>query len=252
MALARNLGTGEGVRQAAIVSPCVNVCRLTPDNVCAGCGRTVSEIRNWRHLGWAQRLTVLGRVGARRLETGMDILPRDILGFWFSAEARSKWYAKDDAFDREIRTRFETAWSQAVAGDFAAWEESADGALALVILLDQFPRNMFRGTPQAFASDPLALAATRRALDKGFDTLFEPARRLFLYLPLEHDEDLASQRRCVALLEANGDDPQGLDYARRHLAIVERFGRFPHRNAILGRVSTPEERAFLEEPNSSF
>lgn len=132
----------------------------------------------------------------------------------------------------------------------AHWQATPLASLALVIVLDQFPRNMFRGTPQAFASDPLALAAARTSIDRGFDRSFSKVERTFAYLPFQHAEDLASQRRSLALFQAL--DPAQLEYARRHYEIVARFGRFPHRNAVLGRESTSEETEFLKQPGSSF
>jgi len=178
-------------------------------------------------------------------------LPQSILDFWFSA-GPSKWFAKDAAFDADIATRFQPVWRQAVSGGFADWARSVNTALARVVLLDQFPRNMFRGSPDAYASDAQALAAAEDAVARGYDLAAPQQRRLFFYLPFEHSEDLGVQRRGVALCQANIDWPEALSAAARHLEIVERFGRFPHRNAVLGRHTTPEEAAFLKEPNSSF
>lgn len=140
----------------------------------------------------------------------------------------------------------------ALAGRLDAWAESIDGALALVIALDQFPRNMFRGTPRAFAADAKAREIADQAISRGFDRVLLPPKRGFLYLPFEHSEKLEDQKRCVALFEAAGDDADGLLWAVKHLRIIERFGRFPHRNRILGRESTPEEIEFLTQPDSSF
>jgi uncharacterized protein (DUF924 family) len=184
--------------------------------------------------------------------------PEDVLAFWFDGVAgddftsRNRiWFGNDSAVDDAIRSRFAGLHADAAAGRLGAWETDPRGALALVVILDQFPRNMFRGTPAAFATDPQALAVARRAIDRGFDSLLRPVERLFLYLPFEHSETLADQERAVALVAALGDR-NTLDYAERHREIIARFGRFPHRNAVLARASTPEEAAFLSQPNSSF
>jgi uncharacterized protein (DUF924 family) len=184
--------------------------------------------------------------------------PDEVLAFWFGGVAgddftsrNDVWFRKDEAFDAAVRDRFAPVYTEAAAGHLSTWEDEPRSALALVIVLDQFPRNMFRGTPQAFATDPLALAVAKHAVSRGFDTRLQPVERLFLYLPFEHSELLADQERSVALLGSLGD-PNSLDYAERHRAIIARFGRFPHRNFILSRPSTPEEIAFLKEPGSSF
>jgi uncharacterized protein (DUF924 family) len=135
-------------------------------------------------------------------------------------------------------------------GQLEQWRSTPLAALALVVVLDQFSRNMFRGTPRAFDGDPAALAAARGALERGLDRLLSPAERTFMYMPFEHAEELAAQRRSLALFEAL--DPNDMEYARRHHEIIARFGRFPHRNAVLGRESTPEEIEFLKGPDSSF
>jgi uncharacterized protein (DUF924 family) len=177
------------------------------------------------------------------LEAG-DITPSGILAFWREA-GRARWYKRDDAFDAEIRRRFLALWQKAAAGELASWETSDEGALALVIVLDQFPRNMFRGTPQAFASDALAREVARRAIARGVDRRVDPILFEFLYLPFMHSEHLADQLHCVALFE-NTDNAENLKYAREHADIIERFGRFPHRNNVLGRDSTEAEQAFLD------
>jgi uncharacterized protein (DUF924 family) len=174
-----------------------------------------------------------------------------ILDFWFSPSARERWFAKDTAFDREVAERFGAAYARVVGGDLEGWPRTADGVLALVILLDQFPRNMFRDDPRAYATDEAARALAAEALANNVDAEVTAEERRFLYLPFMHSEDVADQRRCVELFAATNDE-NSLDYARRHLAIVERFGRFPHRNACLGRESTLDEAAFLKEPGSSF
>ena|SRR3569832_443232 len=168
----------------------------------------------------------------------------DVLAFWREAGAE-RWYTRDADFDASVRERFFGLWQQAVAGRMSSWEESDDGALALVILLDQFPRNMFRGDARAFSSDPLAREVAARALVGGVDKRIEPSLLQFLYLPFMHSEELADQIRCVLLFQA-GEDSENLRYAEIHADIIRRFGRFPHRNDVLGRITTPEERAFLD------
>ncbi|SDJ26053.1 Uncharacterized conserved protein, DUF924 family [Bradyrhizobium sp. Rc2d] len=177
------------------------------------------------------------------LEVG-DITPSDILTFWREA-GRECWYKRDDAFDAEVRRRFLALWQKAAAGELASWETSDDGALALVIVLDQFPRNMFRDTPQAFASDAQARDVARRAIERGIDRRVDPILLEFLYLPFMHSEHLADQLHCVALFQ-NTDNAVNLKYAREHADIIRRFGRFPHRNRLLGRDTTEEEQAFLD------
>lgn len=172
------------------------------------------------------------------------ISPAGILAFWREAGGE-RWYKRSDAFDAEVRRRFLVLWQKAAAGELASWEDSDEGALALVIVLDQFPRNMFRGTPEAFASDALAREVARRAIDRGVDRRIDPILLEFLYLPFMHSEHLADQLHCVALFE-NTDNAENLKYARDHADIIQRFGRFPHRNRLLGRDSTAEEQAFLD------
>ncbi|MET4312989.1 uncharacterized protein (DUF924 family) [Bradyrhizobium sp. RT4b] len=173
-----------------------------------------------------------------------DITPSGILAFWREA-GRERWYKRSDAFDAEVGRRFLPLWKRATAGELASWEESDDGALALVIALDQFPRNMFRGTPEAFASDALARDVARRAIDRGVDGRIDPILLEFLYLPFMHSEHLPDQLHCVALFQ-NTDNAENLKYAREHADIIQRFGRFPHRNRLLDRATTVEEQAFLD------
>lgn len=173
-----------------------------------------------------------------------DIRPAGILAFWREA-GRGRWYKHSEAFDAEVRRRFLPLWQKAIAGELASWEDSDDGALALVIVLDQFPRNMFRGTPEAFASDALARDVARRAIHRGVDTRVDPVLLEFLYLPLMHSEHLPDQLHCVALFQNTGN-AEILKYAREHADIIRRFGRFPHRNRLLGRDTTEEEQAFLD------
>ncbi len=186
----------------------------------------------------------------------------EILEFWFGKpddpdrpKVRKFWFKKNTEFDEEVRSRFLDTYEQAAAGQLDSWKEEPSTCLALIILLDQFPRNIFRGQPQAFATDPQALATAKYAVNRGFDRELLPVQRWFVYMPFEHSEELADQQRSVELFGTLKDDPgleQGIDYAMRHLRAIERFGRFPHRNAILGRESTPEEVEFLKQPGSSF
>jgi uncharacterized protein (DUF924 family) len=168
----------------------------------------------------------------------------DVVAFWLAA-GHERWFEPDEAFDAAIRERFATTYESAAAGLLSAWENSPEGALALVIVLDQFPRNMFRHSARAFAADPLARAVAGRAIAKGFDQRVAMPERSFFYLPFEHSEELADQERAVALMRATGDADL-LKWAELHADIVRRFGRFPHRNAVLGRKTTPEEQAFLD------
>jgi len=175
----------------------------------------------------------------------MTAHPQDILGFWRSA-GPARWFSKSAAFDDAIRLKFEPTHHAAARGEYAAWEETAEGCLALLILLDQFPRNLFRRSAHAFATDPLARRIARRAIAAGFDEQFENPLRSFFYLPFEHSEDLADQSLAVELCAASGD-AEALKWAKIHFDIIKQFGRFPHRNPLLGRDTTPEEQAFLDE-----
>jgi uncharacterized protein (DUF924 family) len=172
------------------------------------------------------------------------VSPETVVAFWRAAGPQ-KWFGKDADFDREIATRFLTAHEAAAAGGLADWEGTAAGALALLLLLDQFPRNMFRGSARAFATDPLARAVADRAIARGFDDSAASGERQFFYLPFEHSETLADQERSLALWRRAGDGTVDR-YAEIHADIIRRFGRFPHRNAILNRATTPEEQAFLD------
>lgn len=194
----------------------------------------------------------------------LDPAAAEVFSFWFGgsgedqsyAARRKLWFGKAPDFDRAITDRFRSLTEQAAAGELDGWQRSPQGALALLILLDQFPRNIYRGKPGAFASDLKALAVAKTAIDRGFDQQLEPIQRIFMYLPLEHSEMPANQARSVALfheLAAAAPELQDtLDYAIKHQVVVDRFGRFPHRNEILGRPSTPEESEFLKQPGSSF
>jgi uncharacterized protein (DUF924 family) len=168
----------------------------------------------------------------------------DVLAFWRAA-GPDKWFEKDDAFDTEIAVRFFAVWQAAADGRLVKWEETPGGALALTIVLDQFPRNMFRGHARTYASDAIARAVADRALARGFDRRVADGERQFFYLPFMHSEALADQERCLQLAQGHGDD-EFTRYAEQHADIIRRFGRFPHRNMILGRATTPEERAFLD------
>jgi uncharacterized protein (DUF924 family) len=168
----------------------------------------------------------------------------DIVAFWRDA-GPDRWFTKDTGFDDEIRRLFLATHEAAAAGRLSGWEQSAQGVLALLILLDQFPRNMFRNDARAFATDPLARSIAAGALVRGYDAQAPEGMRGFFYLPFEHSEQLADQERAVAFYKAAGD-ADGLKWAEIHADIIRRFGRFPHRNAVLGRATTPEEQAFLD------
>lgn len=227
------------------------------------------EVRTKRRATFAA-----ARTKGRMISAGpmLDPLANAILDFWFvprpgernaagaSATSaglvtRDVWFRKDDAFDAEIRERFGVALAAGIAGAFGDWCSEPRGCLARVVLLDQFTRNAFRGTPDAFAGDPGALATAEDAIERRFDRALAPRERWFLYMPFEHSEDLAMQDRAVGLFTAlaaqTGVDAP-LPWAEKHRDVIRRFGRFPHRNEILGRASTPEELAFLTQPGSSF
>lgn len=170
-----------------------------------------------------------------------------LLAFWFAPGMEARWFAADPALDRELAERFGADLAQAAKGDLDDWVETVDGALALVILLDQLPRNIFRNKPHAYALDSRALAMAEAAILRGHDKALPPIRRRFLYLPFEHSESLPDQEYCVSLFRQAGDDPEGLDWAIKHSDVIARFGRFPHRNAVLERETTPEEEEFLRE-----
>lgn len=186
-----------------------------------------------------------------------------VLDFWFGAPGsdaygrqHKRWFIKRDETDTQIRERFGAWVAQALAGGLTDWDATARGRLARIVLLDQFPRNIHRGTPGAFAGDAMALAAAQALIDRDEHLHLIPVERIFAYLPLEHAEDAALQARSVALFQALADaHPEfqsSLDYALRHQAVIERFGRFPHRNRLLGRPDTPAEQAYLAEPGSGF
>lgn len=186
----------------------------------------------------------------------------ELLDFWFGApdspgygERRKIWFERDAAFDAAIRERFLTLYEAAAAGALEAWRETPDGCLALCLLLDQVPRNLFRNEPRAFATDAAARDVARDALDRGFDQAVLPVQRWFFYLPFEHSEELADQDTCVALFAALPEadwKARTVDYAERHRDLIRRYGRFPHRNAALGRASTPAELEYLAQPDAGF
>jgi uncharacterized protein (DUF924 family) len=188
------------------------------------------------------------------------LTPRDVLDFWFGSretrgKQRAEWFRKDDRFDAEIRARFGELHQRAASGELDSWRESDEGLVALVVVLDQFSRNLYRNDSRAFAQDPQALECARQAVDSGLDLKRLPVERLFLYLPFEHSEDLADQDRCVELMQSLEEFPEtrGIaEWAEKHRVIVRRFGRFPHRNAALARASTAEEVEFLKQPGSGF
>jgi uncharacterized protein (DUF924 family) len=186
----------------------------------------------------------------------------DVLAFWFGepgspghGQPRKEWFRKDPDFDAEIRRRFLALHARAALGECDRWRGDPDGLLALIVVLDQFSRNLYRNDPRAFSQDAVALACAEEMIARGWDVLRVPVERQFAYLPFEHAEDLALQDRSVALFTALEAFPEtrGLtEWAEKHRVIVKRFGRFPHRNAALGRESTAEEFAFLREPGSGF
>jgi uncharacterized protein (DUF924 family) len=176
----------------------------------------------------------------------------EVLAFWFGETRPRQWFAKDASFDELVRHRFLGLTRQALAGEFDAWSMESTGGLALVMLLDQFPRQIWRDTAMAFAGDPQALAESLQAVERGWlEAEPEQARRQFWLMPLMHSEDLTVQEAALPLF-ARFCDPRTADFARRHRDVIARFGRFPHRNAALGRVSSAEELAFLQTPGSRF
>ncbi len=171
--------------------------------------------------------------------------------YWFETLPREAWFGSDPTVDAELRRRFADLPDRALRGDLDAWRSTARGWLALVLALDQLPRNLYRGSARAFAYDDRARAEADAALRAGVDAGLGIHERLFLYLPFEHSEDLADQDRCCRLVAAL-DDATYTDFAKRHRDVIRRFGRFPHRNAVLGRTSTPAETAYLNEPDAGF
>ncbi len=186
----------------------------------------------------------------------------EILDFWFGTpdsseygHSRSQWFTKNPEFDQQMRSLFLPHYQLASRRELDSWKDQPLSCLALIILLDQFPRNVFRGTPQSFTTDNLALQLADWAIAQGFDQQLLSVQRWFIYLPLEHDENLVNQERSVELFADFKDDPEGgntYEYAIRHRDVIAKFGRFPHRNIILGRKSTPAEIELLQQPGSSF
>ena len=191
----------------------------------------------------------------------MPAVAHDVLDFWFAETNAAHWFVADAAFDAQIRERFGSAMDAAADGRLDRWAVNPPGWLALLILLDQFPRNLYRGDSRAWAQDASAQRVALSGIARGDDRQLLPLQRVFAYLPLEHAEDMALQRQSVALFEALCAEvppsqrerfEEFLDYARRHRDVIARFGRFPHRNAVLGRTSTPEEMIHLAQPGSGF
>ena len=171
--------------------------------------------------------------------------------FWFEELRPEDWFKKSEERDETIKQRFAAIYDRLREGVPASWLETPDGYVAAIVVLDQFPRNLFRGEKRSFATDPLALELAKQAIANGIDAELPPIKRWALYLPFEHSEDAADQVRCIELMRAL-ENPVALDWALRHKAVVDRFGRFPHRNAVLGRATTDEEGDFLKQPGSSF
>jgi uncharacterized protein (DUF924 family) len=189
-----------------------------------------------------------------------DFQAQAVLGFWFGEGAEygkrhRRWFEKNATFDAEVRARFLALYEELERGGRRSWLSDAKSCLARIVVLDQFPRNMFRGTARAFATDSLALETARHAVARRYDRDLLPVERMFIYLPFQHSESLADQERACELgapLAAFAETEDVPRFAARHREIIQRFGRFPHRNAILGRASTPEEIEFLREPGSGF
>lgn len=180
-----------------------------------------------------------------------NVTAADILGFWFTDTDPEQWFKKDDAFDAVLQDKFEPTLGKALAGKLDGWADTLDGCLALIIVLDQFTRNIHRDTPRAFAGDEMALALALRCIDRGYLETPDTNYRHFMLMPLMHSEDLSIQDMSLPLFEKH-TQPRTLDFAQRHRDIVAKFGRFPHRNAILGRPSSSAETEFLTQPGSSF
>lgn len=186
-------------------------------------------------------------VGAAAALTTPEMAGAGVLGFWLNEIGRKGWYLREDAIDQAIRERFAEIYEAAARGALDGWRATPDGALALIILLDQFPRNMFRDDPRAFATDAKAREIAHEAIGKGFDLRIAEPERMMFYMPLEHSEDLADQDRSVALFaERMPSEKEGVRYAEAHRDVIRRFGRFPMRNAALGRASTPAEQVFID------
>lgn len=186
------------------------------------------------------------------MKAAIPATAQQVLDFWFRECTPAQWFARDDAFDDRIRQRFGALRERAAKGELTGWRATPHGALAEILLLDQFSRNIYRDDPRAFAADPQARACLHAAIRAGHEAALTPAERSFLYMPLMHSEDISDQRLSVRLFGGPGVNPQSLPWAIKHMEIIERFGRFPHRNAVLGRESTAEETEFLKQPGSAF
>ena len=176
---------------------------------------------------------------------------QDILDFWFDPDHRSLWFAKSDEFDAKIRERFQTIHHQAIQAELWSWRKTAEGRLAEILVLDQFSRNLYRDQPQAFAHDSMALMLAQEAISLQLDAQLSPDHRSFLYMPFMHSESKLIHEFALKLFQRLGNEIN-LSFEKKHKLIIDRFGRYPHRNAILGRSSTAEELEFLTQPNSSF
>ena len=178
---------------------------------------------------------------------------QEVISFWFEETMPQQWFQKNDSFDQEIRERFYVTYDMAKKGLCTDWAREADGVLALCLVLDQFPRNIFRNDPKAFLTDNQILLIVKEALHKGYDALLNPVKRKFMYMPFMHSESLNDQKKSVSLFETmKKDDPLSYEYALKHLDVIEKFGRFPHRNEILERDSTEEEMKYLKIPGAGF
>ncbi|MEM6811469.1 MAG: DUF924 family protein [Pseudomonadota bacterium] len=183
----------------------------------------------------------------------MNDIQKEILSFWFEETKPEQWFKSTPEFDQNIQERFGDLYQKAIDGQLENWKEMPEGALAYVILLDQFSRNIYRGKPEAFATDHQSLKAAKEAVEKGFDQRLSSVQKWFLYLPYEHSEDMDDQRESVELFKTIQDEhPIAYDYALRHLVVIEKFGRFPQRNHILERTNTPEEEEYLAENGMGF
>ena len=176
----------------------------------------------------------------------------EVLNFWFAEDMDRKWYMKDPEFDQEVERRLLPLYEKASRGELKNWEDTVEGCLALCILMDQAPRNLFRDNPKAFATDSSALAIAQLVVTKGWDKSLTQRERSFIYVPFEHSENLSDQEKSLELYRALDERPDWYIYAEKHEVIIRRFGRFPHRNKTLGRESTVEETEFLKQPGSSF
>ncbi len=178
-----------------------------------------------------------------------NINPTSILDYWFSEKVKPYWFNSTDKIDKEIKTKYEDIWKNAIRGEYNSWKDTAEGCLALAIIFDQFPLNMFRGEVKSFSTEGMAIKVTKHALDKGFDQSIEKEKIAFLYMPLMHSENLTDQELSVELFDKAGLE-DNWKFAKHHRAIVQKFGRFPHRNEILNRQSTDEENEYLNSDDA--